>query len=158
MSDIAVISRCTSDTPFPVSEGTLSIARAAHDHLMSALCAHLPEAGGLLAQDQGGVIRVFSFDATAGYGKGAYRPTAQWAASVCAQWAATGHLRFAGFVHSHPPGHLALSPQDIACAQQFLRNNSFIPKLVMGIVCDTQLSLYIVFPDGRCCPANAHPV
>lgn len=138
-------------SPMPEGDG-LPVRRTAHDAMLAAL-AGPPEAGGILAQDQQGRVTAFAFDAAAGYGKGAYRPTPAWVTALCQRWAAEG-LRFAGFVHSHPAGYAGLSGKDVASARHFLRQNPWCPRLVMAIVCNARLHLFIVHPDGRVSPAR----
>lgn len=153
----SLISRGIPGTRAGVPGDVLPICRTAHDSLLTLLGGHPPEAGGILAQDLSGSIKIFSFDEIAGCGKGAYRPTTEWVISVCERWWTAG-LRFAGFAHSHPDGYHLLSPKDIACARQFLQMNPAIPRLIMAIVSGARLSLYIVFPDGRVYPAKPHIV
>lgn len=125
----------------------LFIVQDAYLALMSTLANLPPEAGGILAQDQSGVIQKFEYDRNAGCNQGAYRPTSEWVKCTCRRWG-DSELCFSGFVHSHPYGYCALSPKDISSAKKFLHSNPSMQNITMGIVCGLQLVVFLVFPDG----------
>ena len=77
----------------------------------------LPEQGGILGFDCGGIIRYFHFDIGGKRLPNQYSPDVVALNKVLAEWYKNG-IGFAGIIHSHPGNKNTLSSADIFYAQQ----------------------------------------
>ena len=101
------------------------------------------ECGGILGGKDYKHISVYSHDTDSYCDLNEYRPNTEHLSHIVEDWFAKG-LVMLGFVHSHPPHASSLSSADILYAKEFLRLNTTVLGIYMGIVTNDQLFLYLL--------------
>lgn len=124
----------------------LMIPESIHREIMDTIGAYPHESGGALAVC-GNMITGYYFDEQAGAGNRFYRLSQDRITEVGNQWIEAG-MQFGGFVHSHSPGNIVLSPMDIVTAERTMAVNGY-SSLLMAVVCEGKLYCYRVVMDAE---------
>jgi len=115
------------------TDQALTMTQAVYDQIRRTIGRQPAETGGLLG-GRGGVVTHFHFDDTARRTRATYSPDHETLNRLLQDdWNLRG-IRLVGFVHSHPPGINQPSGGDLTYAQEILRRNPHLDRLLLPII------------------------
>lgn len=118
----------------------ISMSRELLDRIYASLYDRDTEQGGIVGRSAPGRLSRYYHDEDALCHPNQYLPSDR-LTLVVSRWMAEG-IMFAGFIHTHPPGHHTLSLSDQLFVRGLLAENRWLPSVLMGILAGKELFFY----------------